>query len=121
MVAARYEAAAPGRQSRVSSRFRLGWSAPDLNESEALKLWDIVQIGLGCCGSRAGDVGKRWQALAGWSLRSFRGQRDTVEFVTGPFGLSTRVPFERDRGTSYLHPLRRGTYTRTSAPVRPRS
>lgn len=25
----------------------LGWSAPDLGEAEALKLWDIVEIGLG--------------------------------------------------------------------------
>lgn len=25
----------------------LGWSAPNLGESEALKLWDIVQLGLG--------------------------------------------------------------------------
>jgi hypothetical protein len=25
----------------------LGWSAPDLSEAEALKLWDIVEIGLG--------------------------------------------------------------------------
>jgi len=25
----------------------LGWSAPNLNEAEALKLWDIVEIGLG--------------------------------------------------------------------------
>lgn len=25
----------------------LGWSAPNLSEAEALKLWDIVEIGLG--------------------------------------------------------------------------
>jgi hypothetical protein len=25
----------------------LGWSAPNLAEAEALKLWDIVEIGLG--------------------------------------------------------------------------
>lgn len=25
----------------------LGWSAPNLSETEALKLWDIVEIGLG--------------------------------------------------------------------------
>lgn len=25
----------------------LGWSAPDLGEAEVLKLWDIVEIGLG--------------------------------------------------------------------------
>ena len=25
----------------------LGWSAPGLAEAEALKLWDIVEIGLG--------------------------------------------------------------------------
>jgi hypothetical protein len=25
----------------------LGWSAPNLSEAEALKLWDIVQLGLG--------------------------------------------------------------------------
>ena len=25
----------------------LGWSAPELSETEALKLWDIVQLGLG--------------------------------------------------------------------------
>lgn len=24
-----------------------GWSAPNLTEAEALKLWDIVEIGLG--------------------------------------------------------------------------
>jgi hypothetical protein len=27
----------------------LGWSAPNLGEAEALKLWDIVEIGLGGC------------------------------------------------------------------------
>jgi len=25
----------------------LGWSAPNLGEAEVLKLWDIVEIGLG--------------------------------------------------------------------------
>ena len=25
----------------------LGWSAPNLTQAEALKLWDIVEIGLG--------------------------------------------------------------------------
>ena len=25
----------------------LGWSAPNLSQAEALKLWDIVEIGLG--------------------------------------------------------------------------
>ena len=25
----------------------LGWCAPNLGEAEALKLWDIVQLGLG--------------------------------------------------------------------------
>ena len=27
----------------------LGWSAPNLSQAEALKLWDIVEIGLGGC------------------------------------------------------------------------
>ena len=26
---------------------RLGWSAPGISEAEALKLWNIVEIGLG--------------------------------------------------------------------------
>ncbi len=27
----------------------LGWSTPNLGEAEVLKLWDIVEIGLGGC------------------------------------------------------------------------
>ncbi|MCK4409126.1 MAG: hypothetical protein KAW67_03525 [Candidatus Eisenbacteria sp.] len=33
--------------SRAGFGRRLGWSAPNLTEAEALKLWDIVEIGLG--------------------------------------------------------------------------